>query len=123
MSKARGDLPKLWFLSKDQDVTYANVLMSDRDLCDVAPTQLHLLRTFKPNRKGLPDHFNTTSKMALDAAMEYLAVGIESGAVYIWQVDYPDVPMAVYQLDSVITSLAFSAGDDARMLVATTSEL
>jgi len=118
MSKARGDLPKLWFLSKDQDVTYANVLMSDRDLCDVAPTQLHLLRTFK----GLPDHFNTTSKMALDAAMEYLAVGIESGAVYIWQVDYPDVPMAVYQLDSVITSLAFSAGDDARMLVATTSE-
>jgi len=37
--------------------------------------------------------------------------------VYIWQVDYPDVPMAVYQLDSVITSLAFSAGDDARCIV------
>jgi hypothetical protein len=75
-----------------QDEDFDSVLMQPREPSHIVRPQLRMLRTYEvlacsfscpshttdrePDRhQGLPPHDETTSKMAMDPAMQYLAVG------------------------------------------------
>jgi len=122
ISKARGESPKMWILTKGQTSEIVKIEYTVGDHFDVVQSQVHTLRFFE----GLPDHADTASRTAVDYSRGYLAVAcsaVDPCGIYIWHIESGELVAELTTKQSAqtfITSLSFSP--DGSLLLAATNQ-